>query len=233
MKPVSRGILAVIGFITGFLSLVFLFQTNRYLGRALAGDELSLGIFGIYLIMSYVGVSITVLAFKPNVTVAKYLSGAGVGVGVLLLLVGVYLFTTNISSGMMLLIFTGVQFTAAGIIYAVAHVRGDSDGEPDPESDPVSPESEPGPKPEPTEPVDDHTLPREPADTSDSEQDTGRNIDWWGAAQIFAGVTVFLIGIPITVQSPVGVPILLIGLALIPRVRTWSMATLGRSETEQ
>lgn len=247
MKTVSRGILAGSGFVTGWLTLVFLFQFNRYLGPALAGDQLSLGMAAIFAVMTYAGAVITVLAFKPSVSVAKYLSGVGGVVTAGFVLSALYLLTTDLASGIMLVIVTMGQVLAVGIVYAGAVIRSDSsDSESESDTTPATdpsetqePQSEPGPEPEstPVEPdsIDVHTKSTatpESHNTTSSESGTGRDIDWRSGGQIFAGIAIFLIGIPITIQSPVGVPILLIGLALIPRVRSWSMEILGRSSTE-
>lgn len=245
MRAVYRGILAVAGFVTGFLTLVFFFQFNRYLSPALAGDQLSLGMAAVYAVMTYAGVAVTVLAFKPSVTVAKYLSGVGGAVTAGFVLSALYLFTFDLASGMMVAIITVGQAVVVGVVYAGAVAlagRSDSESESDttPPSESESKTAAPNPLQEPshteTESIENYTDATEPADTTKTGPDTvppsRRDIDWWGGTQIFAGVAIFLIGIPITIQSPVGVPILLIGLALIPRIRGWSMETLGRSSTE-
>jgi len=247
MKTVSRGILAVAGAVTGFLTLVFLFQFNRYLNPALAGDQLSLGMATIYAVMTYGGTVVTILAFKPSVTVAKYLSGVGVAVTAGFVLSALYLFTVDIASGIMVLFITVGQAVAVGVVYAGALARAGSSGSGS-ESDSAldtnpskireqrsKPDSEPNSAAVESDNIEAHT---ESTGTPESHNDipsesgTGQDIDWRSGAQIFSGVAIFLIGIPITIQSPVGVPILLIGLALIPRVRGWSMETLGRSSTE-
>lgn len=245
MKSVSRGLLAVVGFVFGFLTLVFIFQLDKYLQLALIGDEMSLAMAGVYVILSYTGAILTVLSFKPKATVAKYLGGVGVGIGGLFLLSGFYLFSTDTSSSILLAIYAGVQGSIGAGIYAAGRARG-KNGESDSESETTSTEPEShetdstSTNPDPDTASDESAVepetpsqnePREREDTPDSSSDSSRDIDWWTAVQIFAGAAIFLIGIPLTIQSPVGVPILLFGLALIPRIRNWEMETLGGSET--
>jgi hypothetical protein len=257
MGSAKRGALAVLGIVSGFLTLVFLSQMFRYMTPALYGDQMSLGMWGIYVVLTYTGASVAIVSFMPRTTTAKYLGGAGGAVAAGLVLTSLYLFTIDLASGMMLLIITGGQVTVAGLVYGIAvsreNDRDSSVSEPEPThtSEPESEsERESGPSSEPTveqvepepepEPENTHNA-RDASDTqgshpesntaTDTETGTGRSIDWRTGGQIFAGVVVFLIGIPITVASPIGVPLLVLGLALIPHVRSWSMQKLGRSST--
>ncbi|WP_277540104.1 hypothetical protein [Haloarcula laminariae] len=247
MKTASRGFLAFTGFVTGFLTLVFLFQFNRYLTPALTGDQLSLGMAAIYAVMAYAGTVVTILAFKPSVVVAKYMSGVGVAVTAGFVLSALYLFTVDLASGMMLLIITMGQAVVVGVVYVGAvSRRGSSDSEPENDTTPAMESSEPQKPREKLDSEPESVVPETESENSEKETESvaqpditqnteissERDIDWWGWAQIIVGATIFVIGIPITVQSPVGVPILLIGLALIPRVRAWSIETLGRSDTD-
>lgn len=243
MPSGKRGALAVVGIIAGFLTLVFVSQMFRYMTPAMLGDQLSLGMWSIYVVLTYTGATVTLWSFIPRVSVAKYLGGAGGAVAAALVLIALYLFATGeIVSGLMLLIITGGQAVVAGIVYGIARSR---------ESDPDStPETDPEIEPERTlereaspEPVTTHAEPESTTETVSKSPDnadtnlksapgSGREIDWRTGGQIFAGGVLILIGIPITIESPVGVPILLAGLALIPRVRSWSMRTLGRSTAD-
>jgi Flp pilus assembly protein TadB len=179
------------------------------------------------------------------VVVAKYLSGVGVVVTVGFVLSALYLFTVDLASGMMVLIITVGQAVVVGLVYTGAVVSaGSSDSVSGSDttlatdsSETQEPRSEPDPEPESVatgdENIEDHTESAGTPDTTqDPESPSGQDIDWWDGAQIFIGATIFLIGIPITVQSPIGVLILLVGLALIPRIRAWSMETLGRSNPD-
>lgn len=242
MKTVSRGILAVAGVVTGFFTLIFLFQFNRYLSPALAGNLLSLGMAAFYAVTTYAGAVITVLAFKPSATVAKYLSGVGAAITAGFMLSALYLFTVDLASGMMVLVIMVGQAVIVAVVYVGAVMRAESsDSESVSEtthttesSESQNPMSESDSETDVTEPesTEDNTEPAgQPDTTRDSDLYSGRDIDWWSGAQIFVGATIFLIAIPITVKSPVGVPILLVGLALIPSVRAWSIETLGRSDT--
>lgn len=138
MKSVYRGLLAVIGAVAGFFTLVFLSQTIRYLQPALIGDELSLGMFGVYLLLSFGGCAATILSFRPQFSTVKYISGVGLGIGGLLFISAVFSFASNISAGLMLLIFAGVQVTVAGGMYGASRLLGSGNGtnsESVPESD--------------------------------------------------------------------------------------------------
>lgn len=255
----KRGALAVVGIIVGFLTLVFVSQMFRYMTPALYGDQLSLGMWGIYVVLTYCGATVSLWSFIPRVSVGKYLGGAGGAVAAALVLLSLYLFVTGgIASGMMLLIITVGQIIAAGVVYVVAQ-SWDSDSasesdsapstEPSPERDHESgtelereSHSEPNPEPATTrvEPENTPNSPSEsrehtdtdPAPHPETDSNSGWDIDWRTGGQLFAGVTLIIIGIPITVASPVGVPILVLGFALIPRVRSWSMRKLGRSTVD-
>ena len=229
MGSAKRGVLAVLGIIAGFFSLVFVSQMFRYMTPAFAGDPMSLGMWGVYVVLTYIGVTVTIVSFLPRATTGKYLGGAGGAVTAVLVLIALYLFTVDATSAIMLLMITAGQAAVAGLVYGVSASRVDESGSAatEPAREPVEPDPENTPEPEP------EPEPEPAPDTSNSPVDTGtgRDIDWRTGGQIFAGVAVFLIGIPITVASPVGVPILVLGLALIPRVRSWSMQKLGRSST--
>lgn len=251
MDSAKRGVLAAFGLVVGFLTLVFVSQMFRYMTPALYGDQLSLGMWGIYVVLTYVGGAISIWSFVPRVSVGKALGGLGLGVGGLLAILGVYLFATSaFASGLMTLIFAVVTGAAGVIVYLFANSRAggsDTDGTPDSalssepapgrevESEPVTQEPEPEPVTthvEPENTAEPASEPRENTGTDvEPEPESGRDIDWKRGAQVFGGVVVVLIGIPITIQSPVGVPIVVLGLALIPRVREWGMNTLGRSST--
>jgi hypothetical protein len=129
MRSVSRGVLAAVGIVAGFMTLVFLSQTGRYFQRALYGTSMGLGMFGIYVILSYCGIAVTAVSFKPEFRVAKYLAGFGVGVGGLMLLGALILFTSDISSGMLLFIYMIFQLIAAGMVYGVAQALNDDENE--------------------------------------------------------------------------------------------------------
>lgn len=234
MKSVSRGLLAVVGIVGGFFTLVFLTQTARYLPPALAGHDISIGMSGFYLILSYFGTTVTVLSFIPKTMTAKYLSGGGVGLAGILLLSTVYLFTVDIASGLMLLVITAIQSAIAAGVFLAAHSLGDG-GEFDPEQASGSVEAQP--ERSSNESIDEpsssaQNMPGQSTEEIDPDPKSSRDINWWEGAQIFSGGTIFLVGIPITVQSPVGVPILLVGLALIPRIRSWALDKLGKPETD-
>lgn len=249
MKAVSRGILIVLGLVTGFFTLVFIFQFIRYLNIALVGDQLSIGMAAVYAVMTYAGVVVTILAFKPSTEVAKYLSGVGAVVTVGFAFSSLYLLIVDLASGMMILIITAGQVVVVGAVYVGAVIRSkssysesktdsthptessevqesQSESDTNTDSNSVAAESD--------------SMKRETQSKSNSELDTdassglktGRDINWKGSVQIFAGVAIFLVGIPITIQSPVGVPILLIGLGLIPRIRSWSIKTLDNSNSD-
>lgn len=263
MKPIYRGALATGGIITGFLTLVFLFQTVRYLNLALLGDLVSLGMFGIYVLLTSASATATAIAFIPRYTTAKYVSGAGIGVGSLLFLTAVYLFTTDIASGMMMLLFAVMQLGVAGGVYAVAHSMDSTNDEDDQPAarevghgaesaeDSVRSEAATGGKSSSAvmreEP--DHDDESEVSESAGGESDSGEAMDdkserpfetpmsssdgvdrgrVWRAVQVFTGLVVFIVGLPLTIQSPVGVPVLVLGLAIIPAVRKLGMEKLGR-----
>lgn len=129
MKSVYRGTLAAIGIVVGFLTLVFLSQTGRYFQRALYGSGMALGMFGVYLIFSYVGTTVTLVSFRPRFTTAKFLSGVGFGLGGLILVSSFLLYMDDISLGVMLLLFAVTQLVISVIVYLLARVLGnDGDG---------------------------------------------------------------------------------------------------------
>jgi len=222
VKSIYRGILAVIGVLAGFFTLVFLSQTYRYLQLALIGDELSLGMFGVYVLLSFAGGTATVVCFRPKSTTAKYLSGMGIGAGGMLFLVSLYLFTSDISSGLMLLIFAVVQIAIAAMVYGGARIlSSDSDEQ----------------SSTPSEHTPETTMTESASKQSNSSAELGLGeIDWglwFRGAQTLIGVSLFAAGIPITIDSPVGVPVLVVGLTLIPAVRRWGRGKLSRAKSAQ
>jgi len=135
MSSVKRGILAVVGLVVGFLTLVFVSQFFRYLTPALAGDSLSLGMAGTYGVLTFSGTSIAILSFKPSRDVARYMSGAGAAVTGLYVLTGAYLLIVDLSAGMLVLIITTGNIIATAVLYAIATGGGStSDSETDPKT---------------------------------------------------------------------------------------------------
>ena len=246
MSTLSRGVLAFVGLVTAFFTLVFLSQMFRYLNLALLGDQLAIGMFAAYVISSFLGVSITALAFRPEESTATYASGVGVGVGGLLALASLYLFTSSLTNGMFLLIFAGIQFVAVGAVYggsrvlreersssgqdAVVETEGGSEAG-EAVVNEVEPETESEVRSQSEREVEPSSTPAAGASRSvepetESSESMGSKVGRW--AQNALGAGVFLLGVIYTSQDPVWFPMMLVGLAIIPDVRSSVREAVGR-----
>jgi len=126
----TRGILAVVGLVVGFLTIVFVSQFFRYLTPALTGDSLSLGMAGTYGVLTFAGTAVAILSFKPSRGMARYMSGVGAAVTGLYVLAGAYLLSIDLSAGMLVLVITTGNIIATAVLYAIA-----SGGDPAPDSE--------------------------------------------------------------------------------------------------
>lgn len=242
------------GLVAAFFTLGFLSLTGRYMNRALLGVEVALGMFGFYVILTYAALTVAIVGFRPRYSTVRYMGGTGLGLGAVGVLLAILLFTSDGSAGILMLIVTLFLLGLSVTIYAVGRAFDDdyeaSDEEvresakdeqrqavatsetqsretvePEPvkesesreASEPVATDEPEGVRdPEPTE-----------VETESTESETDDGIDWVRGGQIFVGATLFIVGAVITIQSPLGVPIFIAGLALIPRVRSWSMEKLA------